>query len=531
MSSVISELVICDTTFRDGSQVSGAEPVSLERAKEAIAEIEKLDLGDKLIMELGFAHPKNKGDLARIKEALSSGVTNVTSFSRLHHMDIKTVVSLNKDHGLTGASLVGESRREDVKRIKKTLSGQLVDIESYISRLTSRGMNVYYDAQHFFAAFREGDINDEKYALQCVQKASEAGAKWIVLCDTDGATPPHMVKPIIEKAAEAAGGIKKIGVHFHDRLPFAFANTLAAYEAGVRHIQGVWGKGLGDSGGNLDLITFIGTMYSSYGEQFVDKRKMKGFVNVYQSVCRALNLAPDPAARFVSDVVVPAGMHAHGIAENPKSYLPYDPRDFGAKIVFGLGSLAGGTNALEHATRELGIKIPPDDRERISKAFSKKLEEGVVFDGAHASFHVWILKLLGRLKDPFKVESIRTIYEKGDCQRPKSDACLCISEENGSHSLMQVGDGQVNAMEKVLREAWYRTRKDIRSRLKRICFCGYHHEVITKEAGSDAKVRVYCLFEDGKRQWKSIGVDKDTSEASWKALMDAYLYGMLVIDE
>ncbi len=541
MPRLFKDVTILDTTFRDGTQ-GFAESTNLEAAIKAVGMIDRLAFPE-MFLETGFANSTRGFDLKRIKRSIEvCRYSQVAAFCRSNKDDIAQVMELCPP----AVTLVGKSRPQDAAKLKDCLepNDQLSIIKKNVSRLGNIVFNkesgdrstVIFDAEHFFTAYLGGS-KSRKYAQEVLRAALAGGARWVVLCDTTGEVDPVDVKETIEDLIRCGFEAGKLGVHFHNCRGYALANTEMAFSLGVRHIQGVFGEKIGDNGGNLNLITFILNLYyqNRKKKQILRKSAMRTLTPLYHSVCAALGMDPDPGAPYVGLMIVRAGMHASGIRKSGiRNYLHFDPQDVGNELVTGLDDIGGGSN-IEKWANNLGVDIPKDQKQSVIGHFRREIERGKAYRthavDASAGFHAELLQSLGWIKCPFEVTFFRTMTEMKANYEPLSEAHLSTTPGSEEKTFRQVGKGEVNASENILREAWYRYCKKNskrRQKLKSIKFLNYDHRVLVSSEGSGASVRVFCTFTDGRRVWTSVGVHKAQIMASWEALYYGYLYGMLV---
>lgn len=541
MPRLFKDVTFLDTTFRDGTQ-GFAESTNLEAAIKAIRKIDGLDLPE-LFLEAGFANSGRGFDLRRIKRSMETcRHSKVTAFCRPVKDDIDEVAKLRPP----AVTLVGKSRPQDAVKLNNCsgTEDQLRIIKRTVSRL--RNMDVYgesgrksvvvFDAEHFFTAYDSGS-RSKRYAQNVLRAALASGARWAVLCDTTGEANPADVRSVIKDLVQCGFKTDQLGVHFHNCRGYALANTEMAFSLGVKHIQGVFGEKIGDNGGNLNLITFILNLYyqNKKRKQIIRKRAMRTLTSLYHSVCAALGMDPDPGAPYVGLMIVRAGMHTSGIRKSGiRNYIHFDPQEVGNELVTGLDDIGGGSN-IEQWAKNLGVEIPEDQKKSVLGHFRREIDRGKAYRthavDASAGFHAELLQKLGWIRCPFEVTFFRTMTEMKANYEPLSEAHLSTVPGLKEKTFRQVGKGEVNASENILREAWYRYCKKNskrRQKLKDIRFLNYDHRVLVSSEGSGASVRVFCTFTDGRRTWTTVGVHKAQIMASWEALYYGYLYGLLV---
>jgi 2-isopropylmalate synthase len=508
----LQKLSILDTLFRDGTQSSMWTTTGL---KDAIAVIKILNSLGFEYLELGFAS-SNGADSNRIKEALKLGLrAKIAAFGRTVMQDAETILNLKVPVGV----LVGKARANDVQNtLRKKTEDYLKEVDASIRLLTQNGVEVLFDAEHYFQAVREDNIS---FVREIVQTASKAGAGKIVFCDTNGAMTPEQVRTVLELSVQWIPWAR-MGVHFHNDRGRALANAETAYGCGVPHIQGVFG-GFGERVGNTDLSVLIPNLFFDLGCQEIDPEKLCLFHSAYNSICEHLGIRPDNHHPWVGkdSFYTAAGMHSQGLEKDPGSYLHADPELVGNSAKFGVTELSGKTTIAIKA-RELGVVIPEGKLSHLAKQYKILADRGVSFSEAEASFHLWLLRSLGTFTEPLKFDEWRIIDERFKGAKANSEAVLGVTFNNEKEKELFVsrGDGPVNALEKVLRRA-LEGRFPI---IANVRMTDFSLRTVDMQKGSAALVRIYCEFSDGVKSWKTVGVNADSFDAAWEALFEGYFY-------
>lgn len=504
------KLSVLETTFRDGLQSETIDSVGL---RDSLGAIKLLDSLGFEYLELGFA-VSNRGDRERLQESLKLGLrSKVAAFGRTVCSDAEAVLAL----GVAVGVLVGKSRLSDVRNaLNKTADGYLREVEQSIRLLVEAGCEVIFDAEHFFQAIAE---DDDVFAMSLLQTVFSSGASWLVLCDTNGKLATGNVEKSIHWAGKYVPS-ERIGVHFHNDRGRALANAEAAWGAGIRHFQGVFG-GFGERAGNLDLSTLLPNLVLDSGCVDVSPEVLRRFAPTYYSLCATLGISPDNHRPYVGKSVfyTEAGMHGSGELKDAGSYLHADPKLVGNEVRFGVTELSGRANLVIKA-RELGVDLPPDCLPRLAKEYKRLSDRGVSFGRAEASFHLWLLRELGRFSSPFEFLDWRIIDERLPGHKAKSEASLRMKIGQEETLFNARGDGPVNALEKVLR----RSLGDDFPALESVRLVDFSLKTVDMQKGSAAVVRIRCDFSDGGRSWTTIGVREDFIDAAWEALLDGYLY-------
>ncbi len=510
-------LVLKDTTFRDGIQGEGVEPTELGEVMRAIQAIDELGIA---YHEVGFATASGI-----IKERIEAACRlklqgKVCAFGRTHPLDVVTLMGLCVDHGLPVGVLVGKSRERDAKiSLGKSTEENLAMIHNFVKDLVEAGLEVIYDAEHFFQAWFESE-DDYNYAFATLKAAADAGASWLVLCDTNGKMTPAKIISAVKEVKERLPGVK-LGIHTHNDRGRAVANAEAAFEAGVELVEGTIG-GVGERTGNMDLCSFIPNAVFDLGAQ--EPLALEKLCQTYLLVCDVLNIAPRRDLPWVgsSAFYTEAGMHQCGLYRDPGSYFHANPVAVGNEARVGVTDQSGRANLVSKA-REFGIEIPPNQLAEIAKAHQELVDEGANFGTADASLYLFLLRQLGRLPEFFRfVElELRSDIKPGAGVDSQAVLRLTIGDKKQLH--VADGDGPVNAADEALR----RTLRGFYPELDQIRLTDFKVRMVDAR-GSASKVRVLIDFTDGKKSWTTMGVSDNIEQAAWQALWDSYTYKLVV---
>lgn len=511
-------LVILDTTFRDGAQRIGAEVTNIADALKAIAAISELGVS---YLELGFANSHN-GAQELIRQALDLGLkAKIAAFGRTHPDDVKNIIRLGVPVGV----LVGKTRLRDVREsLRKDPKVYLQIIKDSIKTLVEAGLEVIFDAEHAFA----GCLNDDRdYAHQVLLTAFEAGASWIVLCDTNGGINFKQAEQVITEVSEIIL-LDRLGVHFHNDRGRAVALSELAWELGLSHIQGTIGT-IGERTGNAAITTFLPNLVlEERGVNNFLPDSLQKFCSVYLLACQALNIKPNPFEPWVGKnaFATEAGMHADGHDKDPGSYFHIKPEVVGNKEKTGLSEKSGTTSLLKIA-RELGLSVPRAGAKELMANLKLLIGQGKNLGLAPASLYLWLLEKLEKLPPLPKFEKMRVWDEKIGSQAIRSEASLKIIVKGKEALVNAEGEGGVDALNRALRKALL---PDF-SFLEKVRLTDFRPEIFHLELGTAAKVRIIATFTDGEETWTVMGVNADSLEAGWEALWDAYCYRIVKEEE
>ncbi len=528
-------LYLFDTTLRDGQQTQGVQFSTAEKLQIAAA----LDALGVDHIEGGWpgANPTDSDFFAAppaTKATLTAfGMTKRAGRSAANDDTLAAVLNA----GTPAVCLVGKTHDFHVTTaLGVTLDENREAIAASIRHLVQNGREALFDAEHFFDGYRA----NPGYALSCLHAALEAGARWIVLCDTNGGTLPSDIRRVTaEVIAQGIPG-DRLGIHCHDDTGNAVANSLAAVEAGARQIQGTL-NGLGERCGNANLTTLIPTLllkdpYASRFQTGVTKEALAGLLKTSRMLDDILNRVPQRAAPYVgaSAFAHKAGLHASAILKDPATYEHIDPALVGNDRVIPMSNQAGQSN-LRARLAAAGIAVDPKDARlaRIIETVKAREDQGYAYDSAQASFELVARRELGLCPEFFEVKRYRVTVER---RKNKYDRMVSLSEavvvvKIGGQKNMSVSDsmdedghdrGPVNALAKALGKDLGPYQACIDD-MKLVDF-----KVRITNGGTEAVTRVIIDSEDGQgRRWSTVGVSANIVDASFEALLDAIQWKLI----
>ncbi len=518
-------LFLFDTTLRDGAQTQGVDFSIEDKCQIARA----LDLLGIDYIEGGFpganptdseffAHPPHLAH-ARLT---AFGMTKRAGRSAANDPALSAVVDARAD----SACLVGKASRYQVEvALEISLADNLDNISQSIATVVAKGREALFDAEHFFDGYRQ----DPEYALDCLRVAQEAGANWLVLCDTNGGTMPEEVERVVGQVRSKltrAG----LGIHAHNDTGQAVAVSLAAVRAGARQIQGTL-NGLGERCGNANLLTLIANLmlkedYAHSFELGIGMTELAQLTHVSRLLDEILNRAPDRHAPYVgtSAFAHKGGLHSAAVLKDPGTYEHVPPHVVGNARKILVSDQAGRSTVLARLA-QYGIDLDAKD-ERITRLLEEvKRREflGYAYDGAEASFELLARRALGHVPDYFDVESFRVIVERRHNARAElmtvSEAVVKLKVSGEILHNVATGNGPVNALDAAL-------RKDLgvySSFLADLSLVDYKVRILT--SGTEAVTRVMVESADGQGQrWSTVGVSANIVDASFEALSDSICY-------
>jgi 2-isopropylmalate synthase len=528
-------LSLFDTTLRDGQQTQGVQFSAAE--KRAVAE--SLDALGVDYIEGGWpgANPTDSeffADPPRTRATMTAfGMTKRAGRSAENDDVLAAVL----DAGTPAVCLVGKTHEFHVTTaLGVTLEENLSAIRASIAHLVGKGREALFDAEHFF----DGHRANPAYALACLEAARDAGARWVVLCDTNGGTLPAEVGRVTAQVIAAGIPGDRLGIHCHDDTGHAVANSLAAVDAGARQVQGTL-NGLGERCGNANLTTLIPTLllkepYASRFETGVTREALAGLTRTSRMLDDILNRVPLRSAPYVgaSAFAHKAGLHASAILKDPATYEHVPPEVIGNARIIPMSNQAG-QSALRERLRLAGIEVAPGDPRlgRILEIVKEREEQGYAYDGAQASFELVARAELGLLPAFFEVKRYRVTVER---RKNRYDRMVSLSEavvvvKIGAQKMLSVSEsmdaagsdrGPVNALAKALAKDLGPYQAVIDD-LRLVDF-----KVRITQGGTEAVTRVIIDSEDAQgRRWSTVGVSANIVDASFEALLDSIVWKLI----
>jgi 2-isopropylmalate synthase len=529
------KLYIYDTTLRDGQQTQGVQFSTEEKAMIARA---LDDLGVDYI-EGGWpgANPTDNAFFA----ALPKTKATITAFGMTKRAgrsaENDDVLAAVLNAGTSSVCLVGKTHDFHVETALGISLAENIDaIRLSIAHIVAQGREAIFDAEHFFDGYK----SNPAFALESLNAALEAGARWLVLCDTNGGALPREIYEIVSEVIASGIPGKNLGIHTHNDTENAVANTLMAVDAGVRHIQGTL-NGLGERCGNANLTSLIPTLtlkepYASRFKTGVSPHSLTGLTRLSGLLDDILNRVPARQAAYVggSAFAHKAGLHASAILKDPTTYEHIDPSVVGNARLIPMSNQAGQSN-LRKRLKEAGLSVAKDDPAlgRILEAIKQREALGYSYDTAQASFELLARKELGQLPKFFEVKRYRVSVER---RKNKYNEMVSLSEAvvvvkvgdekklSVSESLDETGSdrGPVNALAKALAKdlgAYQSMIDDVRL---------VDFKVRITQGGTEAVTRVVIDSEDSQgRRWATVGVSANIVDASFEALIEAFQWKLI----
>ncbi len=519
-------LYLFDTTLRDGAQTNGVD-FTLSDKLAIISLLDSLGID---YVEAGYPGA-NPVDTALFSEMRLLNTT-FTAFG----MTRRPGRSTSNDPGLAALleakaeaiCFVAKSWDYHVKvALETTLEENLASIRDSVRAAIAKGREVLLDCEHFFDGYKA----NPSYALACAKTAYEEGARWVVLCDTNGGTLPHEVEAIVREVVKVVPG-DHVGIHAHNDTEQAVANSLAAVRAGARQIQGTL-NGLGERCGNANLVSIIPTLklkpeFAGKFEIGVSDEQLKLLARASHQLDERLNRAPNRHAPYVGEsaFATKAGIHASAIVKDPATYEHITPETVGNRRKVLVSDQAGKSNVLAELER-VGLKVNKDDPRigRLLDVVKEREAIGYAYETADASFELLARRMLGTVPKFFDVTYFDVkVEQRGNGSGGETLTTAVVKVKVGDETLISAaeGNGPVNALDVALRKDLGKYQKYIEG----LKLTDYRVRILN--SGTEAVTRVLIESEDenGER-WTTIGVSPNIIDASFQALMDSIVTKLL----
>lgn len=516
----MNKVRIYDTTLRDGAQAEGIS-FSVEDKLRIVEELDELGIH---YIEGGWpgSNPKDLNFFRRVRSIplKNSRIAAFTSTCRAHlkaeeDLNLKTLLRT----GVSVATIFGKSWDLHVRYVLRVSPREnLRMISDSVRFLKSKGLEVIYDAEHFF----DGYLDNPEFALQTILAAEEAGADYIVLCETNGGVMPGKVERIIKEIRTKVKA--PLGMHAHNDSGMAVANSILAARLGVAQIQGTI-NGYGERSGNADLCQIIPNLKIKLGIDCITDEQMRKLTSVSRFVDEVANLIPNDKQPYVGRSVFAhkGGIHVDAMKKHPRTYEHIDPVLVGNQRRILLSELSGKSNILAKA-EVLGISLGKDSlkAKRLLQLLKKMELDGYQFEAAEASFYLLMRKMVGEYKKFFDLEGFTVMVGKKGGSL-SSEAVLKIKVGDKEEHTAAEGDGPVDALANALKKAllkFYPCLAEMR-------LTDFKVRIVDPQKGTAAKTRVIVEFMDHKDIWSTVGVSVNIIEASWRALVDSFEYKLL----
>jgi 2-isopropylmalate synthase len=453
------------------------------------------------------------------KEELQNSRIAAFSSTRKPGVSVEQDVNLKAllDSGAPCATLVGKSWDFHVlKALETTLEENLNMIRESIAYLKDKNREVVFDAEHFFDGFKA----NEEYAVQVLQAAQEAGADWLVLCDTNGGTMPWEIEDILLRIRPLIKA--PLGIHAHNDAGCAVSNSLIGVKNGCRQVQGTI-NGYGERCGNADLCSIMPNLELKMQMTCLPPGRLKNLSEVSHYIAEIANMPHNNNQPFVGygAFAHKGGIHVSALLKDSLTYEHIDPEKVGNRRRVLVSELSGLSNLLYKA-RELNLDINSYDAQ--TRAVIKQIKElesqGLQFEGADASLELFLRKAFDQWKEHFQLKNLKVILEKNEQDNIVSEAMIKLCANGETFHTAADGDGPVNALDNALRKAL----TEVYPEIKDMHLTDYKVRVLDGKDGTAAKVRVLIQSADSTGKWDTVGVSENIIEASWQALVDSINY-------
>ena len=517
-----------DTTLRDGQQTPGID-FSVEDKVQIAGMLDAFGLD---YVEGGYpgANPTDTAFFTKKRTSaarfVAFGMTKRAGVSASNDPGLAALLQAKSD----AICFVAKSWDYHVRvALGCTNEENLDSIRDSVEAAVAAGREALVDCEHFFDGYKA----NPDYALACARSAYDAGARWVVLCDTNGGTQPAEVRRIVEAVIAAGIPGASLGIHAHDDTGQAVANSLAAIEAGVRQVQGTL-NGIGERCGNANLVTIIPTLMlkPAFADRFetgISADNLAGIARLSRAFDELLNRAPAAQAPYVgsSAFATKAGIHASALLKEPQTYEHVPPDTVGNTRRVMVSDQGGKSNFIAELKRR-GVAVEKDDPrlDRLISIVKEREAEGYAYEGADASFELLARRTLGRVEEFFHVTSFRCMverrYDANANLKTVSEAIVKVAIDGEERMSVAEGHGPVNALDIALRKDLGKFQGEIAD-LELV-----DYKVRILNGGTEAITRVLIESQDGTgRRWWTVGVSDNIIDASFQALMDSIVYKLL----
>jgi len=511
---------VYDTTLRDGSQQEGLSLTVDDKLRVA----EQLDHLGVQYIEGGWpgANPKDEEFFHRAPAELDLSVATLVAFGSTRRAgaraDEDEVLRHLVKANTPAVCIVGKAWDHHVTEALRTdLEEGVRMVGDSVDFLVRTGLRVFFDAEHFFDGYKRNPA----YSLRILRAAEEAGAEVLVLCDTNGGTLPHEVDNIVGQVLpEVSAGM---GVHFHNDGGCAVANTLTAVRLGATQVQGCI-NGYGERTDNADLCAAVPNLALKMGVRTIASDRLERLTPVAHHIAELVNINPHPQQPYVgtSSFAHKAGLHTSAIARSRDAYEHINPDLVGNGTRFVVSELAGKSTLVLKA-EELGLELESAALSNVLETLKRLEHQGYHFEVADGSLELLMRGSGGWTQGFFRLESFRILTEQREDGRFVTEATIKLWVGDERVVATAEGNGPVNALDGALRKAIGGQYPE----LGKLHLTDYRVRVLDTTKGTAAVTRVLLDTTDGERSWSTIGVSENIIEASWQALSDSIVYGLL----
>ena len=515
----MSQVFLYDNTLRDGTQ---REDISLS-VDDKLAIAKRLaDFGIHYI-EGGWpgSNPKDAEFFARAAK-LELGSAKLAAFGRTRQKNLRCDQDSNLQALLAAATpvvtMVGKSSDYHVKLVlAASLEENLAMIRDSVAYIKAKGREVMFDAEHFF----DGFLANKEYALATLQAAADAGADWLVLCETNGGKLPWEIEEIVR---ETARQIKTpLGVHCHNDSDCGVANTVSAVRGGCTQVQGTI-NGYGERVGNANMSSIIPNLQLKMGLPVVKPEQLCELTSLAHYVAEVVNLKHDKHAPYIgySAFAHKGGIHVAAILKAADTYQHIAPALVGNQMRSVISELSGRGN-IQLQAKSLGIDLNNEDAQRLLTHIKHLEHQGFNFEAAEASVELMLHRLRSDYRQPFELIDYFVITERRQSRGLLSEATVKVKVDGIIKFVAAEGNGPVNALSCALRSGL----EDVYPVLKTVRLIDYKVRILDSGSGTSAQIRVLITFQGGGHIWTTVGASANIIDASWHALSDSLEYALV----
>jgi 2-isopropylmalate synthase len=519
---------IFDTILRDGSQQEGLSLTVTDKLRVA----EQLDHLGVTFIEGGWpgANPKDIEFFARARQELTLSTATLVAFGSTRRAGVRpeddAVLANLIDAGAPVACIVAKTwDRHVAEALRTSLDEAVAMVRDSVRYLVAHELRVFLDAEHFFDGYRR----NPDFAMSVLAAAEEEGAEALVLCDTNGGSLPDAVGQAVAEVRARTSA--QLGIHCHNDTGCAVANSLVAVQAGVTQVQGCI-NGYGERSGNTDLSAAIPNLSLKLNIRTIPADRLERLTPVSHHIAELVNIAPNPQQAYVGSSVFAhkGGLHASAVARSADLYEHVVPSLVGNGTRVVVSEMAG-RSTLAMKAAELGLELDGEVLGRVLDELKRLEHEGYHFEVADGSLELLLRRAGGWTPDYFTVESFRIITDHGEAAEGATSAPFGVTTEAtvkvhvGAERVVATaeGNGPVNALDAALRRA-IGPKFPV---LDTIHLTDYRVRVLDTGKGTGAITRVLVDTTDGEAVWTTIGVSENIIEASWQALYDSVVFGLL----
>ena len=515
----MNPILLYDTTLRDGSQ---REDISFS-VEDKLSIVNRLAAFGMHYIECGWpgSNPKDAEFFARANRL--NVPVRLAAFGRTRNAhklcDDDANLQALVVAGTPAVTLVGKAWDYHVRHVLSTTSEEnLAMIADSVAWMKAQGREVIFDAEHFY----DGFLANSEYALATLRAAAEAGADWLVLCETNGGKLPWEMEAITREVATRLPGAR-IGVHCHNDTGCAVANSLAAVRSGATMVQGTI-NGYGERVGNADLVTILPNLQLKMGHPVLPDDRLLELTTLSRFVAEVANLKHDDHQPYIghSAFAHKGGIHVAAILKSPDTYQHIDPERVG-NVMRSVTSELSGRGNLQLQARRLGLNLDNEAAQHVLGQIKRLEHEGFTFEAAEASVELMFHRLRADYRRPFELLDYFVITERRHGRGLLAEATVKVKVGETTKFTAAEGNGPVNALASALYSALVEDYPVLRS----VRLADYKVRILSGSAGTAANTRVLIDFQSGTDVWTTVGANANIIEASWRALSDSMEYAIV----